>query len=160
MANIGNVTVSELAAALIQLFEGSRLSSYRDSGGVWTIGIGTTRIEGTPVVEGMTITADQASQFFADDSALLFRMAASLPVLEAAALVSFGYNCGPGALQRVLDGHDTIGNPRHTTDRAGNVLPGLVNRRRLEELLCALSQQITPTPPSVPPDKSQYVLFP
>ena len=136
----GDVTTQELAATIIAMSEGLRLKAYRDSGGVLTIGLGHTR----DVTDSMTITADQAASLFAQDSAHLFQMTASLPVLEAAALVSFGYNCGVAALQRVLDGQDTIASPRHTTDRAGNVLPGLVNRRRLEEMLCALSQQLSP----------------
>lgn len=135
-----DVTVQELATTIIAMAEGLRLKAYRDTGGVLTIGIGRTK----GVVEGQLITADQAAAFFLEDSAILFRMVAGLPVLEAAALVSFGYNCGPGALQRVLDGQDTIGNPQHTQDRKGNVLGGLVNRRRLEEMLCALSQQLSP----------------
>jgi GH24 family phage-related lysozyme (muramidase) len=60
--------------------------------------------------------------------------------LSGAALVSFGYNCGSGALAKVLAGADTIANPRHTTDAHGVVLGGLVNRRRLEEVLCLLAQ--------------------
>lgn len=134
-----DVTVQELATTIIAMAEGLRLKAYQDSGGVWTIGIGHTK----GVQEGFTITADLASALFAEDAAPLFAKVAGLPILEGAALVSFGYNCGMGALQRVLDGQDTIANPAHTTDRHGNVLPGLVNRRRLEELLCALSQQLT-----------------
>jgi hypothetical protein len=52
--------------------------------------------------------------------------------------VSFGYNCGRGALELVLAGHDTIGNPKHCTDRHGNVLTALQSRRRLEEALMLL----------------------
>jgi GH24 family phage-related lysozyme (muramidase) len=137
-----DVTVAELASAIIFLAEGTRLRAYKDTGGVWTIGLGHTR----GVIEGMTITVEQAAQFFAEDAGPLFRMVASRPILEAAALVSFGFNVGAGALADVLGGHDTIANTRHTTDRHGNVQPALQNRRHLEELLTALSQQLTAKP--------------
>lgn len=134
-----DVTLPELASALIAVFEGLKLKSYQDSGGVWTVGIG--HVAG--VTEGMTITADQAAQFFAEDQAPLLALLDGIPILEAAALASFGFNCGKMALERVLSGSDLVSNPVHTTDRKGNVLPGLVSRRRLEELLMALSQQST-----------------
>ena len=132
-----DVTVQELAPSIIALAEGCRLTAYRDSGGIWTIGIGHTK----GVTEGMTCTIDQAQQWFAEDSAHLFTMVAGMPLLSATAYVSFGYNCGAGALQKVLSGMDTINNPRHATDAKGNTLSGLVNRRRLEELLIASAEQ-------------------
>jgi lysozyme len=131
------VTVAELAAALIATFEGERLTTYRDSGGVLTIGLGHT---GPDVLPGMTITHEQAIDLYTRDAGLLLYMVRRFPVMEAAALVSFGYNCGSGTLGRVLAGQDTITDPRHTQDRKGNTLPGLVSRRRLEELLIRLSR--------------------
>ena len=139
-----DVTTAELAEALIAVFEGSRLTAYQDSGGVWTIGVGHT----SGVTAGMTCTPEQASQWFAEDAAPLLSKLAMMPQyaptnpLEAAGYISFGYNCGLGALTKVLNGADTIDNPVHTTDRHGNVQPGLVNRRRLESLLVALGQQM------------------
>ncbi len=125
------VTLSDFSTALISVFEGIQLKAYQDTGGVWTNGIGNTH----GVVPGSTITMDQAAADFARNQAPLLAMVADLPVLKAAALVSFGFNCGQAALRRVLAGDDTIENPVHTTDRHGNVLPGLVARRRLESLL-------------------------
>jgi lysozyme len=133
------VTTIELAAALIAVFEGERLTAYRDTGGVCTIGFGHT----LGVHDGMTITHEQAVTFLRSDIAGLLHMVEDIPVLEAAALVSFGYNVGASALQKVIDGSDTIGNPKHTTDRSGAVRSGLVARRRLEEALCALSQEVS-----------------
>ncbi len=129
------VTLAELAAALIAVFEGCRLTSYQDSGGVWTIGIGHTK----GVAAGQAITTEQAQEFFAEDQSPLLALVAGRPILEAAALVSFGFNVGQGALERVLAGQDTIGNPKHATDRHGNLLPGLAARRRLEETMILLS---------------------
>ncbi len=131
------MSLASLSSALIACFEGNRLQAYQDSGGVWTIGIGHTH----GVQAGMVITAEQSAAFFAVDQAPLLVMVQGLPIPEAAALVSFGFNVGKLALANVILGKDTIGNPKHTTDRHGNVLPGLVNRRRLEIELIALSQE-------------------
>ena len=130
-------TLPQFAAALIALIEGSKLTAYQDPGGVWTIGIGHT---GPDVHEGMTITSEQEQQLFAQDQKFLLTQVQNQPLLAAAAYVSFGFNCGIGALENVLRGEDSIGNPKHTTDRSGNVLPGLMNRRRLELMLIALGE--------------------
>jgi GH24 family phage-related lysozyme (muramidase) len=125
-------TLAELATALIAVFEGpEKLTAFKDSGGVWTIGRG--HIKG--VTAGMTITPEQSAAFFAQDMAGLLRMVEDKPLLAGAAYVSFGYNCGGTALALVLTGMDTIGNPKHTTDRHGVVQQGLKSRRRLEQLL-------------------------
>lgn len=125
----------ELASALIASFEGVRLKAYQDSGGIWTIGFGHTG----GVVAGMTITMHQAQEFLAQDQHSLWDAVAEVPDLEAVALVSFGYNCGLSKLIAVRDGHATMGQFIH--DHAGNVLPGLVSRRRVEEALMAYSQE-------------------
>ena len=126
-------TAQELASALIQTFEGPmRLKSFQDSGGVWTIGLGRT----AGVTEGMTCTEAQGISWFSTDQAPLFALVAGIPKpLAQAAYISFGYNCGAGALGRVMRGMDTIMNPVHQTDRHGNTLPGLTSRRTLEHLL-------------------------
>lgn len=125
-----------LSTALLACLEGCRLTAYQDSGGVWTIGIGHT---GPDVQPGMTITVAQAHQLCAQDQSHLLQMVADKPLLVGVALVSFGYNCGSGTLAKVLAGQDQISNPKHTTDRHGNVLPGLVARRQLEMALIAAS---------------------
>ena len=129
------ITLQQLAAALIAVFEGCRLTAYQDSGGVWTIGIGHT---GADVKPGLQITPEQCGQFFEQDQAHLLQMVAGKPLIAAAALVSFGFNCGAGSLAKVLAGTDTIDNPKYTHDMKGHVLPGLVARRRLELLLTQL----------------------
>ncbi len=128
---------AEAAATLLAVFEGpERLVAYRDGGGVWTVGRGHT---GSDVIEGTRITHAQAVAHFAEDQAPLLSLVTELPVLAAAAYVSFGYNCGQGKLAAVLAGKDAIGNPAHTTDRHGIVENGLVSRRALEMLLIAAS---------------------
>jgi GH24 family phage-related lysozyme (muramidase) len=128
-------TVEQLSSCLIGILEGTRFKAYQDSGGVWTIGIGHTQ----RVTPGMTCTPDQVAEWFAEDSAPLFKLVEGLPVLKAAALVSFGFNCGIGSLGKVLAGTDTIGNPKYTHDMKGNTLSYLVQRRRLEQMLIELS---------------------
>ena len=129
------MTTQELAVDLIACFEGCRLTAYQDTGGVWTVGFGET---GPDVTEGVTRTYDEAWAWLQDRVASLLPLVADLPVPHAAALASFGYNCGRGALLNVIAGHDTIANPIHYTDRHGNVLTGLRSRRQLEEALMLL----------------------
>lgn len=134
----------ELSARLIVVFEGVRLQAYKDSGGVWTIGIGHTRT----AKEGQIITQSQAVELYKGDAAPLIALVEYRPVFEAAALISFGFNCGIKALQRVLDGGIRVtydgfmarqpegGEVEYgIRDRKGNTLPGLVARRRLEAAL-------------------------
>jgi lysozyme len=131
-------TTQDLAGALLAIFEGPniRLAAYQDSGGVWTIGRGHT---GPEVVEGLECTYEQAMAWLASDEAPLFALLSGVPTIRAAALASFGFNCGRGALKNVLAGADAIDNPRHTTDKHGIVQPGLVARRRLEKMLIDLA---------------------
>lgn len=119
-----------LASVLIRVFEGVRLTAYQDSGGVWTIGYGHT---GNDVVAGQTITIEKASELLAKDAAPLFKAIEGIPMVAAAAYVSFGYNCGLHTLELVLSGRATLKHYVH--DRHGNVLPGLVARRELESAL-------------------------
>ena len=133
------ITAEQFAGSLLAVIEGCFLKAYRDSGWVWTIGIGHT---GPDVTPGLTITREQALHLLAEDQAKLLSLVAGKPILEAAAYISFGYNCGRQTLINVLAGKDTISNPAHCTDRHGNVLPGLQSRRALEETLIALSKQL------------------
>lgn len=138
----GDVTVAELSSSLIRVFEGCRLTAYQDTGGVWTIGFGHTgKVGGAAIFSGMTITQEQADQFLQEDLADLFSLVKDLPLIEAAALVSFGYNCGKGALERVMAGHSLLTDFVH--DRHQRVLPALVARRTLEQNLILASQQVT-----------------
>ena len=135
MDSVGNVTLAEASAAIIRVFEGCKLEAYQDSGGVWTIGYGHT----ANVRKGMAITQEFADTLLAQDAAALFKAVEGRPLLEAAALVSFGYNCGIGSLERVLAGHAMLTD--FDKDRTGNVLTWLQTRRNFEETLIAISQQ-------------------
>lgn len=135
----------ELAASLIRMFEGLQFNAYYDKAGeIWTIGFGHTK----GVRQGDVITLEQAEAFLAQDVAPLVDMVKGWPPVAQAALISFGYNCGAGALKRVLSGeikpqdgefivlktHETYG-----ASAGGKVLAGLVTRRRLEALLIEAS---------------------
>ena len=133
MSTSPSPTVAEVAAALIRVFEGLRLTAYRDSGGVWTIGYGHTGLDVKP---GLVITQAQAESYLQQDAEKLFQTVEGYGTLAAAALVSFGYNCGLGALERVIAGHSILADYVH--DAHGNELAGLVARRGLEEILIAL----------------------
>ncbi len=49
-------------------FEGEKFVAYQDSVGVWTIGAGTTEVDGKPVYKCMTCTHEQAVAWAKKDS--------------------------------------------------------------------------------------------
>ena len=61
--------VSKNGIDLIKSFEGCKLTAYKDSVGVWTIGYGTTNadksITGTTLKEGVKITQSTAEEWLA-----------------------------------------------------------------------------------------------
>lgn len=136
---------------LIQEFEGLRLDAYQCSAGVWTIGYGTTRINGRPVLPGQTITRDEAVRYMIDDTALICAalddlVPRDLTQNELDALVSFCYNLGLGAfrgssLRRALVNDTPIDESLFTRwckIRTKGVLQtsnGLLRRRRAEYAL-------------------------
>lgn len=129
---------------LIKEFEGLRLTAYRDSVGVLTIGYGHT---GSDVHAGMTITAAQADALLEKDLGRFVNCVTSyvkvpLNPNQNGALVSFSFNLGCGSLQsstllRRLNNHE---NPNTVASEempkwnkaGGKVLPGLVRRRAAE----------------------------
>ena len=127
-----------LVSALLDIFEGCKLIAYQDTGGVWTIGYGHT---GPEVKAGYTITKDIAIQLMTKNIMPLVNQVSNnvgWSVAKQAGYVDFGYNCGSGALNKVLQGLDSIDNPRHCTDKLGNVLSYLQKRRNLEAQLIQL----------------------
>lgn len=136
--------VSDEGIGLIKAFEGCKLGSYYDSGGVLTIGYGCT----TDVAPGMKITQVQAEERLkldlkdAEDAVNLL-VVVPLSQNEFDALVSFTFNLGQGALRRskllkLLNTSDYIGAAREFLDAnkdGGKVLPGLTRRRLAESQL-------------------------
>jgi lysozyme len=126
---------------LIKQFEGLRLKAYQDSVGVWTIGYGHTK----GVKAGMTINETTAEAFLVNDlesaEADVARLVKiDLNANEHAALVSFVFNLGGGALSRStllrkLNTGDRLGAASEFQKwvKAGGVtLAGLVKRRKAE----------------------------
>lgn len=138
--------INDQGLNIIKTCEGCRLHSYKDTGGVWTIGVGHT---GKDVVPDMTITQDKADEYLKQDiekteigvDTLLENLGISLNDNQFSALVSLAYNIGVNRLSRSSiissienDEYKTAANlfKLYVHDRLGKELPGLVKRRNLE----------------------------
>lgn len=99
-------SASDNCVALIKRFEGLKLEAYQDVKGIWTIGYGTTRINNSPVVEGMVILKSEAEKYLLADLNTQF-----VPVVQRNvralitqsmfdALCCFTYNVGPTAFAK------------------------------------------------------------
>jgi len=144
------MTISEAGVSLIQGFESLRLTSYQDSVGVWTIGYGSTSINGSPVVANQVITQSQATAAFTE-----FLQSNTVPIVQTIqapltqqmfdACCSLAYNIGSGAfsgstLKSVLDSAKYHEAAEHFLDwDKGHVngalvtINGLFNRRSKEQ---------------------------
>ncbi|HQT84044.1 MULTISPECIES: lysozyme [Acidiphilium] len=138
------------ATQLVEPFEGFSAEPYRDPGGVWSIGYGST-IDAW----GNPVTADTPAISQADALALVERdLAAAQNVVSAAvfvpldanqqaALIDFIYNVGAGNFYRstllaLLNQGDYQGAAAQFVRwdyAAGVVLPGLLRRREAEAAL-------------------------
>lgn len=54
--------ISSNGMKLVKESEGIRLQAYKDAVGVWTIGYGTTRINGKPIRSGQRISLEEAER--------------------------------------------------------------------------------------------------
>jgi lysozyme len=138
---------SDRGFALTKSFEGLNLAAYRDCAGVWTIGYGHT---GAEISAGMTIDGDQAEQFLHADLAEAVTCVNRAVTTKIAqnqfdAMVDFCFNAGRGnflrstLLQKVNSG-DFEGAAAQFglwVHAGGEVLPGLVRRRKAEAELFA-----------------------
>lgn len=156
MGSRGGVSRSWIdhALPLIRHFEGLALEAYRDPVGIPTIGYGTTHYpDGRAVRLGDQISQNEAETLLrrslethvAPAVLEIVPLASRLEPPQQAALVSFAYNVGLGALQqstlrrRLLAGENpdrVIAEelPRWCRGN-GDVLPGLVRRRAAEVAL-------------------------
>ena len=146
------------ARKIVKEFEGCRLQAYRGPAGVWTIGWGSTTIGGKAVREGQRITQAEAdARLDADLGRFYDALVRAIPAVSgwpgnrAAALVSWTYNVGVGAMQdstlrrRLLAGEapaTVIGEelPRWI-DKGLPSEPGLT-RRRAAEVALFVGQEI------------------
>lgn len=153
MAN-ENMKISQNGRNLIKEFEGMRLTAYQDSVGVWTIGYGHTK----GVYPGMQISEQQANAFLDEDikthAVGIFNfVTVQLNQNQFDALVSFHFNLGPyilqgSALLSYLNNKNwqlAANEMMAYVHAGGQVLPGLVRRRKAESELF-----LTPSLPSVP----------
>lgn len=93
------MTTSSHGRDLIRRWEGTKLVSYQDVAGIWTIGTGHTRT----AKPGMSITSQQADELLRQDlleaeKSVLRLVTAPMLQNEFDALASFTFNCGAGAL--------------------------------------------------------------
>ena len=126
---------------LVKSFEGCKLTAYKDMVGVWTIGWGTT----TNVRPGMTISQARADMLLEHDLDIFEMDVTKLVKVqlndwEKAALTSFAYNLGAGALARsTLLRYLNKGNKLQAANeylkwnRAGGVPVSGLTRRRMAE---------------------------
>lgn len=141
-----------LAANIVKEFEGLELNAYPDpgtGGDPWTIGWGHT---GPEVMKGLRISLDKAEAWLASDLKVaadgmfrLLSMGSKWKPHQQAALISFVFNCGAGALEestlrkRLLAGEDPAAVVRSELPRwnkgGGGVLEGLTRRRAAEVAL-------------------------
>jgi len=140
-------TANQTARCLIGHSEGFSLTAYPD-GDVWTIGWGTTRINGQPVQPGMIITRDQAAEYFNHDISVTEKEISNFVTVpltdnQFSALVSLCYNIGgtkfrKSTLLRKLNAGDyagAAGEFGRWIYARNKVLPGLVTRRQREKEL-------------------------
>ncbi|HBJ6961980.1 TPA: lysozyme [Salmonella enterica subsp. enterica serovar Duisburg] len=82
--------------------EGNHTTAYRDGSGIWTICRGATRVDGKPVVRGMTLTkakCDQVNAVERDRALAWVNKNIHVPLTEPqkVGIASFcPYNIGPG----------------------------------------------------------------
>lgn len=135
-----------MAAALIRRFEGLSLAPYFCPAGLPTIGYGHVIGPHEPELRG-GISLDFADYLMLRDLAWAMREARDvgrvLVDCQAAALASLIFNIGPGAwhksaMRRLIVAGDFVGAAaqfERWNKACGVVLPGLVERRRVERLI-------------------------
>lgn len=138
--------LSAAGIAFIELWEGLRLNAYRDSKGLPTIGIGTTRYpNGTKVKMGDTCTKAQAYEWFRFDIARFesfVNRVIKVPLNQNQfdALVSLVYNIGEtnfteGSVDDKLNAKQIDAALKTWllyVNSGGKKIDGLVNRRQAE----------------------------
>ncbi len=133
--------ISQKGIDLIKKFEGCRLDSYKCSAGKWTIGYGHT----AGVTAGQKISQAQAEAYLRADLEKFEKLVAKYDNVyrwtqnEFDALVSFAYNTG-SIDKLTVNGKRTKAEVSekillYVKDGNGNVLQGLVNRRKAEQEL-------------------------
>ena len=140
----------------IELWEGLYLHTYNDGVGVPTIGYGHTSAAGPPRVHyGMICTRDEADQWLAADLASVesnvshhLKVPVSQNVFDAC--VSFDFNTGAFARSNVMRALNLGATQTACEDLlmwdhgGGHVMPGLLRRRKAEQVLWREGKLIGP----------------
>lgn len=150
-------TATAIAVAIIPEHEGTRLSAYQDGARVWTICTGHTgRMSGPPVRPGQRATEAECRDFLASDLGQTFAemdrlIKIDLPEPTQAAIASFTFNLGAGALrQSTLLKKLNAGDIKAACDEIprwskvdgkdcaaqGSTCRGIIERRAQERELC------------------------
>lgn len=92
----GNIVA---ATEVIQAEEGFRSDAYQDSTGTWTIGYGTTQVNGRAVQQGDRVSKEQAQslmneQILNEYTSFVDQIQSDITPNQFAALTSFEYNLG------------------------------------------------------------------
>ena len=137
---------------LLEDLEGLRLKAYPDpatGGNPWTIGIGSTIVNGKPVLPGMTCTKEEAYEYCKEHlksdvyPTIKRYVKVKLNQNQFDALCSFIYNIGVNAfinstLLVILNNGQYKNASKQIlrwTRANKRVMPGLVTRRRKEQML-------------------------
>lgn len=158
------------ALRLIKAWEGCRLEAYRCPAGVPTVGWGATRLQDRAVQMGDKVTQEfadellvnQVENLFAPGLFALLPMAKTWKPDQQAALVSWAFNVGLGAvedstLRRRLLAKELPATvvaeelPRWNRGDGGKVLEGLKRRRAAEVALFLGAAPATVAPPTSRP---------
>lgn len=139
---------TEAGKSLIKEFEGFRAKAYLCPAGVWTVGYGTTRINGNKVTQNTQLTTDEADIFLEQDlkvfeDAVNKHVDVELTQNQFDALVAFVYNVGVGnfqdstLLKKLNSGeYESAAEQFLRWDKAGGKkLAGLTRRRKAERKL-------------------------
>lgn len=126
--------MSVLGLKKLGIREGRKLKAYRDTKGIWTIGVGHT-----PAYEGQVWTEAQVDEALASDvkwaEEAVNTVKAALTQNQFDALVSFVFNIGASAfakstIKKLLDAGDMVGAAKQF-DRW--VIPKEITGRRMDE---------------------------
>lgn len=134
---------------LIKKFEGCKLTAYKCSASINTIGFGSTIVNGKPVVEGQKITLEEANKQFDIDISIfennvLKLIKRDLNQNQFNAIISLTYNIGIGNFKsstllkkiNINPNDKSIGDEFLKWCRVkGVVNKGLLNRRSEEQKL-------------------------
>lgn len=146
------------AFTFLRKAEGIRLTAYPDSGGVWTIGYGSTKwLDGTAVKAGQVCTLDQAEQLLEMKVNQFMSEVSKYTIVQPNqnqidAIAAFVYNIGYPAFETStflkmlnqqnwagasaqLVWQDANGVYHGWVNVDGQVNNGLVNRRKAEQVL-------------------------